>query len=377
MANTIIATSPFSCASMPCRAAWRRPLSASVSPSRSSAGWHSSTARKTSDVLAYLRLLLNPRDDLSFLRAVNEPPRGIGKVSLEHLARYAEPRELSLLAAAAQVDKIPAIKGKASLGLRTFAGDDGRTCVRSSMPRPTKSSARCSTARGYRGMLKDSTRRRGPGTPGQHRGTHHRRQAVPCRKTAAGPSATFWKTSRWPATSTAGTRSRTGVGDDVARGQGAGVPGGLHRRDRTGHPAARTQPGQGRGPRGRTPARVRRASRAPRKNCTFATPASGSSAAKRCTPCPACSWRNCRPKASRTLTCRTPAPLGHKNVGEPLRTWVPQPGTMLAFHCPHRPKTSPPPAPRPSAPSAIARACWSITISMVAAALPRSAAMVP
>jgi DNA helicase-2/ATP-dependent DNA helicase PcrA len=77
--------------------------------------------KENRDVLAYLRLLLNPRDDLSFLRIVNEPARGIGKVSLEHLRTYAEPREMSLLAAAAEVARIPAIKGKAAAALRDFA----------------------------------------------------------------------------------------------------------------------------------------------------------------------------------------------------------------------------------------------------------------
>jgi DNA helicase-2/ATP-dependent DNA helicase PcrA len=77
--------------------------------------------KENKDLLAYLRLLLNPRDDLSFLRVVNEPGRGIGKVSLEHLQTYAEPREMSLLAVAAEVAKIPAIKGKAATGLRDFA----------------------------------------------------------------------------------------------------------------------------------------------------------------------------------------------------------------------------------------------------------------
>ncbi len=76
--------------------------------------------KENKDVLAYLRLLLNPRDDLSFLRVVNEPVRGIGKTSLERLQEYATSRELSLLAAAADVDKIPAIKGKAALGLKGF-----------------------------------------------------------------------------------------------------------------------------------------------------------------------------------------------------------------------------------------------------------------
>jgi DNA helicase-2/ATP-dependent DNA helicase PcrA len=77
--------------------------------------------KENRDVLAYLRLLVNPRDDLSFLRAVNEPARGIGKVSLDHLREYAEPREISLLAAAGEVGKIPAIKGKAATALKEFA----------------------------------------------------------------------------------------------------------------------------------------------------------------------------------------------------------------------------------------------------------------
>jgi DNA helicase-2/ATP-dependent DNA helicase PcrA len=77
--------------------------------------------KENRDVLAYLRLLLNPRDDLSFVRAVNEPARGVGKTSLEHLKNYAEPRELSLLEAAAQVNKIPAIRGRAATSLAGFA----------------------------------------------------------------------------------------------------------------------------------------------------------------------------------------------------------------------------------------------------------------
>jgi DNA helicase-2/ATP-dependent DNA helicase PcrA len=76
--------------------------------------------KENRDVLAYLRLVLNPRDDLSFLRAVNEPARGAGKVSLEHLRAYAEPRGISLLEACGQVAQIPAIKGKAAAGLRSF-----------------------------------------------------------------------------------------------------------------------------------------------------------------------------------------------------------------------------------------------------------------
>ncbi len=77
--------------------------------------------KENKDVLAYLRLILNPRDNLSFARAVNEPPRGVGQVSLGRLRAYAEPREMSLLAAAREIAKVPDVKGKAAAGLRDFA----------------------------------------------------------------------------------------------------------------------------------------------------------------------------------------------------------------------------------------------------------------
>ena len=77
--------------------------------------------KENKDILAYLRLLVNPRDDLSFLRSVNEPARGIGKTSIEYLKDFAGPRELTLLEAAANIQKIPQIKGKAAKGLADFA----------------------------------------------------------------------------------------------------------------------------------------------------------------------------------------------------------------------------------------------------------------
>jgi DNA helicase-2/ATP-dependent DNA helicase PcrA len=76
--------------------------------------------KENRDVLAYLRLLLNPRDDMSFLRVVNEPARGIGKVTLEHLGASAAAQEVSLLGACGRVEFIPAIKGKAGVALRDF-----------------------------------------------------------------------------------------------------------------------------------------------------------------------------------------------------------------------------------------------------------------
>src|SRR5439155_22131203 len=112
--------------------------------------------KENRDVLAYLRLLLNPRDELSFLRAVNEPARGIGKVSLEHLQAYAEPRGLSLLAAAAEVAKIPSIKGKAATGLRDFVLLMHELSKLADAP-PDEVIRQVLDRSGYRLMLKGST----------------------------------------------------------------------------------------------------------------------------------------------------------------------------------------------------------------------------
>ena len=90
-------------------------------PYQMCAAWRSSTVKRTGTSSPTSDCSLILRDNISFLRVVNEPVRGIGKVSLEHLRNYAEPREMSLLAAAAQVQNIPAIKGKAAGGLREFA----------------------------------------------------------------------------------------------------------------------------------------------------------------------------------------------------------------------------------------------------------------
>ncbi len=52
------------------------------------------------DVLAYLKLLVNPQDDLSCLRIINTPARGIGATTIKHLRDLAAAKGISLLEAA-------------------------------------------------------------------------------------------------------------------------------------------------------------------------------------------------------------------------------------------------------------------------------------
>src|SRR5262249_50189903 len=92
------------------------------------------------------------RDDVSFMRIVNEPSRGIGKVSLEHLAAFAEPRGMSLLEAAGSVQRIDAIKGKAARGLADFARLMKELSSRAEHPPEESDPARLNNS-GYRGAL--------------------------------------------------------------------------------------------------------------------------------------------------------------------------------------------------------------------------------
>jgi len=69
--------------------------------------------------LAYLRLLENPRDDTSFLRVVNFPPRGIGARSLEQL------QDLARTTGCALSDAVSGLGGKAASNIGAFlAGID-------------------------------------------------------------------------------------------------------------------------------------------------------------------------------------------------------------------------------------------------------------
>lgn len=63
--------------------------------------------KEIKDALSYLRILVNPRDGQSLLRIVNEPPRGLGQVSLAHLQNYASNNNISLLKAFEMAEMIP------------------------------------------------------------------------------------------------------------------------------------------------------------------------------------------------------------------------------------------------------------------------------
>ncbi|MFD1850755.1 DNA helicase PcrA [Oceanobacillus bengalensis] len=75
--------------------------------------------KEIKDMLAYLRLITNPDDDISFERVVNEPKRGIGKTSIERLRAYAAEHDLSFFDTVKEVD-FTGVSKKAANALAEF-----------------------------------------------------------------------------------------------------------------------------------------------------------------------------------------------------------------------------------------------------------------
>ncbi|MBI2218917.1 MAG: UvrD-helicase domain-containing protein [Candidatus Rokubacteria bacterium] len=76
--------------------------------------------KEIKDTLAYLRLVINPADDVAFRRAIGAPARGIGATTLARLEDVAAREGRALLALAA--DPPADVRGKARKGLEDFAG---------------------------------------------------------------------------------------------------------------------------------------------------------------------------------------------------------------------------------------------------------------
>ncbi|MBM7621975.1 DNA helicase-2/ATP-dependent DNA helicase PcrA [Bacillus tianshenii] len=75
--------------------------------------------KEIKDILAYLRLIANPDDDISLARIVNVPKRGIGATTVDKVAQYAALHDISLFQALAEIDLI-GVSGRATAALKEF-----------------------------------------------------------------------------------------------------------------------------------------------------------------------------------------------------------------------------------------------------------------
>ena len=63
--------------------------------------------KEVKDLIAYMRALVNPDDDVSTRRIINEPKRGIGDATVDKLAEYARESDMPLLSAALACEDAP------------------------------------------------------------------------------------------------------------------------------------------------------------------------------------------------------------------------------------------------------------------------------
>ena len=89
-------------------------------PYKVSGGQSFFSRTEVKDIMAYLKILLNPADDNAFLRIVNTPRREIGAATLEKLVNYANHRSESLIRACQEIGLEQFISGAALARVREF-----------------------------------------------------------------------------------------------------------------------------------------------------------------------------------------------------------------------------------------------------------------
>ena len=73
------------------------------------------------DIIAYLKLAINPNDSIALQRVINSPPRGIGKQTLEEIERRAKDYGLSLWETISRVvEKPEGLSPRAISALKDF-----------------------------------------------------------------------------------------------------------------------------------------------------------------------------------------------------------------------------------------------------------------
>ncbi|NMB02292.1 MAG: DNA helicase PcrA [Firmicutes bacterium] len=76
--------------------------------------------KEIKDLLAYLRLIHNPQNDVGFLRIINVPKRGLGDATIGRLSNYADQFGISLFESLSYLDGIDGLSARFSKALLEF-----------------------------------------------------------------------------------------------------------------------------------------------------------------------------------------------------------------------------------------------------------------
>ena len=78
--------------------------------------------KEVKDAVAYLKVLVNPADEISVKRIVNEPRRGIGATTIAHVDRFGQRERISFYEALARARDIPQLNARAVSSILDFVG---------------------------------------------------------------------------------------------------------------------------------------------------------------------------------------------------------------------------------------------------------------
>ena len=127
-------------------------------PYRVSGGTSFFDRAEVRDLIAYLRLLVNPDDDTAFLRIANVPRRELGTTTLERLGEYAASRGLPLFDASREIGLQQVVGARQYAALAAFIRLIEETAEHAERGDPVDAVRELIERIGYRGWLQDTSR---------------------------------------------------------------------------------------------------------------------------------------------------------------------------------------------------------------------------
>ncbi|MBB5172550.1 DNA helicase PcrA [Texcoconibacillus texcoconensis] len=112
--------------------------------------------KEIKDLLAYLRLVSNPDDDISLRRIINVPKRGIGATTVEKIEAYASSHDLTLFQALQEIEQV-GLSARFTKTLREFAEQINNWVQMQEYITVTELVEELLDKTGYRAMLKNDT----------------------------------------------------------------------------------------------------------------------------------------------------------------------------------------------------------------------------
>jgi len=76
--------------------------------------------KEVKDIIAYLKFIQNPNDNISLKRIINTPKRGVGNATIEKIQDYANSNDESIYSAIFDIDKITSLNSRAINSIKPF-----------------------------------------------------------------------------------------------------------------------------------------------------------------------------------------------------------------------------------------------------------------